>query len=89
MGTDARFASTMIVTLVIWSPAALGLFRGDVSFAAAAVRFAIALTLAYIGVAIVNRIIVTYGTENAVRAIEEAERRREVDSKSASRDREE
>ncbi|MFZ4515036.1 MAG: hypothetical protein ACOYN3_01870 [Acidimicrobiia bacterium] len=86
MGTDSRFAATMIVTLVIWSPAGLGLFRGDISFTAAAVRFAIALALSSIGVAIVNRVIVMYGTQNAMRAIEEAERRGQLESNTTPRD---
>jgi hypothetical protein len=76
MGNDTRFGITMGAALLIWAPAGLGIFNGNVSFTAAAFRFAIAVALAYIGVSLVNRIIVRYGTANAVRDIQEAEARR-------------
>jgi hypothetical protein len=76
MGNDTRFGITMGVTLLIWAPAGIGIFNGNVSFTSAAFRFAIALALAYFGVSLVNKLIVRYGTENAVRDIQEAEARR-------------
>lgn len=75
MGIDTRFGLTLGIALLVWAPAAIGLFNQSVSFTAALVRFAIALVLSFIGVTIVNKIIVNYGTENAVRQIQEAERR--------------
>lgn len=76
MGNDTRFGITMAVTLLMWSPSGLALLRGNQSFASSALWFSLALALAYIGVGVVNKLIVTYGTENAVRDIQEAERRR-------------
>ena len=75
MGTDTRFAITMGVTLLIWSPAAIGLFRGNIDFTWAAIRFALALALVSIAVSLINKLVVKYGTENAVREIHEAEAR--------------
>jgi hypothetical protein len=73
VGADARIALTMGVALVSWSPAGLGLIRGSITFASAGVRLAIALLLAWIGVGILNRIVVAYGTANAIRDIESVE----------------
>ena len=76
MGNDTRFAITLGATLLVWAPAGIGLWNGTVSFTSAALRFALALALCYFGVALVNRLIVRYGTENAVRDIQDAEARR-------------
>lgn len=76
MGNDTRFALTLGIALLVWSPAALGLFNGTVSFTTAAWRFALALAGSYVALALVNKLIVRYGTENAVRDIQDAEARR-------------
>jgi hypothetical protein len=76
MGNDTRFAITLTAALLVWSPVGIGLLGGRVSFFDAAWKFAASLALSAIGVAILNKLIVRYGTENAVRDIQEAEARR-------------
>jgi hypothetical protein len=57
---ESRFAVTLIASLVLWFPTALVLLSGDIDGFGASVRYVLGLLIAWIAVAVLDRLITAY-----------------------------
>lgn len=57
---ENRFAVTLIASLVLWSPTGRVLVSGDTDIVGAGIRYALAFLVAWIAVAVLDRLITAY-----------------------------
>jgi hypothetical protein len=62
---ETRFATTLLASLALWAPTLLALLQGNTQLPDAAVRYLVALVVAWIAIGAFNALLVAYHRQNA------------------------
>lgn len=65
MQPETRFATTLVASLVLWAPTLVALLQGNAQLPDAALRYLLALVVAWVAIAAFNSLLVAYHRQNA------------------------
>jgi hypothetical protein len=63
---ETRFATTLIASLLLWAPTLLALLQGNSDLPSAAIRYLLALVVAWIAIGAFNALLLAYHRQNAM-----------------------
>jgi hypothetical protein len=63
---ETRFATTLIASLLLWAPTFVALLQGNTALPDAAVRYLLALVVAWIAIGGFNALLLAYHRQNAM-----------------------
>lgn len=66
MQPETRFATTLIASLALWAPTFVALLQGNVQLPDAALRYLLALVVAWIAIWAFNSLLLAYHRQNAM-----------------------
>ena len=66
MQPETRFATTLIASLALWAPTLVALLHGNVQLPDAAIRYLVALVVAWIAIGGFNALLLAYHRQNAM-----------------------
>jgi hypothetical protein len=65
MKPETRFATTLLASLVLWSPTLLAVLHGSVALPDAAIWYLLALVVSYLAIGGFNALLLSYHRQNA------------------------
>jgi hypothetical protein len=63
---ETRFATTLLASLALWAPTLVALLQGNIQLPDAALRYLLALVVAWIAIAAFNALLLGYHRQNAM-----------------------
>jgi hypothetical protein len=66
MKPETRFATTLLASLVLWSPTLLAVLHGGVALPDAALWYLLALVVSYLAIGGFNALLLSYHRQNAM-----------------------
>lgn len=66
MKPETRFATTLLASLVLWSPTLLAVLHGGVGLPDAAIWYLLALVVSYLAIGGFNALLLSYHRQNAM-----------------------
>ncbi len=90
MKPETRFATTLVASLVLWTPTLLAVLNGNVQLPDAALWYLAALVVSYVAIGAFNALLLSYHRQNAMAEAQRdaealAERLQQLDRERAAR----